>query len=319
MHKFVPGVGDSTMDVPFKPPQLAPRISLALSLAILACAARPAGAQQNQGFCNESLLAQIPARTAAAPSGSAFAQSVRTLSGTTRDQLTTSELMAGDVPEFLRHLVPVTVQRASGGRTASVTVCVLPDYLAVGSNTDFLFVPMGLRAALQVATRFGFVLPTPRLVDAIYAASSVKLDPQPLTPGAQMRSTPYVLYHTQLIKLQRQAWPAPLGALTSGDKKDLVLTERLWQFPGRVAIYGWHRAQGRPIQPLSTVHGARYADYSHGVRLVSRTAYVNGSARRIEDVLADPTLGPFLSGEGAMPHLAERLSKLIAELRAQNP
>ena len=50
--------------------------------------------------------------------------------------------------------------------------------------------------------------------------------------------------------------------LTAGPRKDLVLTSRLWLDPGKVAIYGWHRARGAPIQPLSTVHGAGYADYS---------------------------------------------------------
>ena len=76
----------------------------------------------------------------------------------------------------------------------------------------------------------------------------------------------------------------------AGHKKDLVLTNRLWQVPDRVAIYGWHRDVDRPIQPLSTVHGARYADYSHGVRLVSDTVYINGRKRPIDEVLGEPAL-----------------------------
>jgi len=66
------------------------------------------------------------------------------------------------------------------------------------------------------------------------------------------------------VKRERAAHAEPLGELTSGDKKDLVLTSLLWRVPGRVAIYGWHRAVNQPIQPLSKVHGARYADYSPG-------------------------------------------------------
>jgi hypothetical protein len=42
-----------------------------------------------------------------------------------------------------------------------------------------------------------------------------------------------------------------------------VLKQRLWLQAGRVAIYGWQRAGGTPIQPLSNVDGAGYADYSH--------------------------------------------------------
>lgn len=296
-----------------------PRVPIALACAVLCGAGLSARAVRASELCSPRLLAEIPPRPAGAPTGSEFARRVRALAGAARDQLVTTQLLAGDVPQFLRHLVPVTL-RSSRSSTArkpeSVTVCVLPDYLAVGSNTDYLFVPMGLAPALEVAGRFGFVLPTPKVVDAIYAASPVKLSPQPLTPDERMRSTPYLVYHTELINLQRASWPEPLGALVSGDKKDLVLTDRLWRDPGRVAIYGWHRAWDQPIQPLSTVHGARYADYSHGVRLVSRTVYVNGAPRQIENVLSDPTLAPALSAEGTMPHLLERLAALLDELRS---
>ena len=105
-------------------------------------------------------------------------------------------------------------------------------------------------------------------------------------------------------------WRAAHG----GNKKDLVLTSRLWQSPGRVAIYGWHREVDQPIQPLSTVHGARYADYSHGVRLVSGTVYVNGVKRPIADVLAEPALAKLLTSEGPLTRVAERLSALTARL-----
>lgn len=266
--------------------------------------------------CSEDALRNIPRRSARAPTGHAFAREVQHLTGPARDARVIGELRAGNVPAFLRRLVPVTLRGESADHeSVRLTVCVLPDYLAVGSDEDFLYVPMGLKAALDIAAQFGLVLPTPKLVDAIYAASPVKLDPQPLTASDEMRSTAYVLRHSELIALQRALHANPLGTLTSGDKKDIVLTPRLWQLPGRVAIYGWHRAEGLPIQPLSTVHGARYADYSHGLRLVSPTVYVNGEVpRRIEDVLADRTLAPLLSAEGPLSHLQEHLAALTARL-----
>ena len=79
------------------------------------------------------------------------------------------------------------------------------------------------------------------------------------------------------------------------------MSNRLRSKPGRVAIYGWHRENGAPIQPLSTVHGAQYADYSHGVRLVSSRAYINGEPRNLADILQDPVLAPIVSSEGAIP------------------
>jgi hypothetical protein len=163
---------------------------------------------------------------------------------------------------------------------------------------------MALPTALTIADRFGFVLPTPKMVDAIYQQSEVQLRPQPLPPGDAMRSTSYYWRHERRIRDQRRAGGAPLDALISGQKKDLVLSNRLLAKPGRVAIYGWHQAPGRPIQPLSTVHAERYADYSHGVRLVSIVAYVNGRPRSMLDLLEDPKLAPLLSDEGPVQGVA---------------
>ena len=73
-----------------------------------------------------------------------------------------------------------------------------------------------------------------------------------------MRSTNYSVRHDELVRAQRVAQDISLGSLTAGDKKDLVLTNRLWNHLDRVAIYGWHMLDGKPIQSLSTIHGWRY-------------------------------------------------------------
>ncbi|HXY96218.1 MAG TPA: hypothetical protein VEH00_04530 [Steroidobacteraceae bacterium] len=279
--------------------------------AFAAPAARPGA------LCDPDTVAAIPPRNAAAPAGSEVARRVEHLSGLERDALLREQLFAGNVPQFLRHAVPVTMSGGDRAHPFELTLCVLPDYLAVGSDHDFLFVPLGLEAALAVAQRFGFELPTAHIVDAIYATAPVKLVPQPLPPGDEMRSTAYLVHHTELIGEQRAALSAPLGELTAGDKKDLVLTSRLWTDPGKVAIYGWHRQVGAPIQPLSTVHGARYADYSHGVRLVSDTAYVNGVRHSLSELLAEAEPARLLTGEGPWPQLAQRLAALRDLLMAQ--
>ena len=293
---------------------------LCLCITLLSGSLQAAPRADDQGTpraargCDEASIREIPARPADAPGGQEFGHRADGLSGIARDALVRTQLLSGNIPAFLRHLAPIRLLDPGSGRHVEVTVCVLPDYLAVGSDSDFVFVPMGLKAALDVARYFGFELPTPKLVDAIYAEAQVKLQPQPLPAGEQMRSTAYFLYHNELINEQRDAVAAPLGALTAGEKKDLVLTSRLWRFPGRVAIYGWHRAANQPIQPLSTVHGARYADYSHGVRLVSATAYVNGHARPLAEVLGEPSLARLVSDEGSLPRLNERLQSLIDRL-----
>lgn len=223
-----------------------------------------------------------------------------------------AELLAGNIPGFLRRLVPVSLSgRIEGGRTVRITLCVSPDYLAIGSDDDFLLVPLRLGTALEFARRFGFVLPTTKVVDAIFEQARVRLRPEPLPASDEMRSTEYYWRHNEIVREQRLSLGAPLGALTAGDKKDLVLTERLVEKPDRVAIYGWHERVDEPIQPLSTVHGARYADYSHGVRLVSAVALVDGTRRRIVELLQDPALARVLSDEGSSRGLAELMGARV--------
>ena len=133
---------------------------------LLTLTAGTAGASAAGSVCDQPLAKSIPARAAGALTGSAFAERVRDLAGPQRDALVRRELLAGNVPSFLRHLEPVTVR--DGANT--LTVCVLPDYLALGSDRDFLFVPLGLEAALDIAGHYGFMLPTRKLVNAIYTA-----------------------------------------------------------------------------------------------------------------------------------------------------
>jgi hypothetical protein len=264
-----------------------------------------AAAHAAAGPCPEVLSQGIPARSPSAETGSEFVRQTAALSEPEREAVIAAQLMAGNLPGFLRSLKPVTLGgHRPGGEAVEITLCVTPDYLALGSDADFVRIPMGLRTALATAARFGFVLPTPKMVDAIYEQAEVHLRPQPLPPGPEMRSNAYYWEHQKRIREQRIKLRAPLGALIAGQKKDVVVSNRLWQKVDRVAIYGWHQHAGAPIQPLSTVHGARYADYSHGVRLVSVVAFVDGRARSIFDVLQDPRLAGIVSDEGPIIRLA---------------
>jgi hypothetical protein len=280
------------------------RRNILLGIAALLLAAG-ASARTPASLCAASARG-IPQRSAQAHSASEFVAAVVGMSERERDSAIRGELLAGNIPGFLRHGVPATLNATLlGGETVALTLCVLADYLSLGADDDFLRVPMGLDTAIAVAADFGFVLPTRRIVDLIYRQATVHLVPQPLPAGDRMRSTETYRLHNALVQEQRDATGASPGALTAGHKKDLVLSERLWSQPGRVAIYGWQRADGTPIQPLSTVHGAHYADYSHGVRLVSDVAFVNGKPWSIFELLADERLGPLLSDEGPLPRVAE--------------
>jgi hypothetical protein len=242
-------------------------------------------------------LLKLPARPADAIGGAEFARRTSGMSSEDRDRAVVAELERGNVPSFLGHLTPVKLTtHAPGGPAVAATIWVTPDYLAIGSDDDFLYVPLNYYSATVVADYFGCVLPTASMVDAIYEQSAHHLTPAPLPAGPLMRSNLYLEKHQQRIDEQRAG--LPLGDLISGHKKDLVLSNRLRQCPGRVAIYGWHLGPGHPIQPLSTVHGARYVDYSHGVRLVSDTVVVDSEPRSIYDALQDSQIAPVLSREG---------------------
>lgn len=261
--------------------------------------------------CSRRLARAIPRRSGRAQTGSNFIASLASTSGGSRDSAIAREAMTGNIPKFLRNLVPVTFTgRLGNGRETTITICVTPDYLAIGSDADYVRVPLGLGAAGQIADQFNMMLPTTRMVDAIYAQAAVRLSPRPMQAGSQMSSTPYFLRHNATVEDQRRAAGGRLGILVSGHKKDLVLTNRLASAPGRVAIYGWHRTNGRPIQPLSTVHGAGYADYSHGIRLVSQTAYVDGRAANLQELLQDRQYAQMLNDGGIIGRPAIRIAGL---------
>ncbi len=271
----------------------------------------------SQGPCDESLSQGIPAREPNAPGGRAFGREIRGLSDDERESRIEHELTAGNIPGFLRRLVPVRLQSPiTKAQGIDVTICAAPDYLAIGSDDDFVLMPMRLATALAVASRSGFTLPTPRIVDAIYSQAAVHFVPLPLPASDEMRSTDYSLRHNELIGEQRAALDVSLGSLIAGDKKDLVLTNRLRSHLDRVAIYGWHLTGGRPIQPLSTVHGWRYADYSHGARLISTRVFVDGRPRSIFDIMQDGRLAGALSNEGAIADVAGLIKSLDARAQA---
>jgi hypothetical protein len=271
----------------------------------------------------EALTQKIPARPKQALTGSQFAQNVAGMDRQQREQAIRDEVLRGNLPAFLRKLAPVEMRwQTTEGKSLTATIFVTPDYLAIGTDQDFLRIPMNLYTAAALAGQLGFVLPTRKMVDAIYHQSRFHFTPQPLPAGPQMTSTEYYLRHNRMIEEQAHATGITLGALVSGDKKDVVISNRLATNPGRIAIYGWQRAEGAPIQPLSTVHGAAYADYSHGIRLVSQIVLMEGKLRSIYELLKDPVLSRVFSDEGPLRglwSLAPASAEIPANLAALFP
>ena len=65
--------------------------------------------QASSGRCDQAPVDVIPSRASGAPAGREFARQVESLSGLERDAQIRSQLLSGNVPQFLRRLAPVTV------------------------------------------------------------------------------------------------------------------------------------------------------------------------------------------------------------------
>lgn len=241
---------------------------------------------------------KFPPRKKEAVTGSQFIHQVMNMSAEERDSVVYKEIADGNLPDSFRQPIYLTdsLQDAEGIRH-KVTLCVLPDFLAIGTDTDFLRIPMLPRTAQKLAELYEAILPTRKISDFIHCHSRIKLIPHPMTPDSTMTTIPVFARHDSIIESARQPNCQPLHTLISGHKKDIVITNRIAKEPGRLFIYGWHYQDGKPIQPLSAAHGIGYVDYSHGVRLIRDEVLVDGELHSLKDLLQDPILYRLFSDE----------------------
>jgi hypothetical protein len=268
----------------------------------------------------QSQVLPLPNRSTNAATGSEFLQHVANLDLKAREQEVYSQVLSGNVPTFLRHLCSVAVTNVIEGKTNTATFYATPDYLAVGSDADYLLMPISPGTAQRLADALNCALPTRKMVDAIYAAAEVKLTPTPIPPSPAMTTVEVFSNHNAIVRSQRaeQLAAHPLGALVAGHKKDVVISARLASAPGKVAIYGWHRTNGLPIQPLYLGHTNTWVDYSQCTRLVQQAMLVNGKSNTVSAVLADPALAPLLSDEGVIEQGRYAIAKDLTGLNELN-
>ncbi len=235
---------------------------------------------------------KLPPRPADAPGGAEMARRLAELPIVEREDAVITEVVRGNVPGWWRRFADVPVGPA--------VLHVAPDYLAIGSDEDFLRMPLSPTAAQALADLLECTLQTAKLVDTIFRAAPLKLEPQPMPPGPEMTTVAHFARHNELIEAARRAARVehPDGVLVAGHKKDVVLSPQLAELPDRVAIYGWHRSDGRPIQPLFFGHSVRWVDYSHGVRLVARDVGWGSGVRRLDELVRDDRWWTLFSEEG---------------------
>jgi hypothetical protein len=244
--------------------------------------------------CNSSRYLPIPKRKNNAITGNQFYHEVFAADRIKREELAKKEIMEGNVPSFLKKFVKIKTSIIDeDGKTIHAVYFVLPDYLSIGSDEDFARIPLTPMTAQMIADSLDCFLPTRKIVDDIYHAAKVKLEPVPMYAFRDSSVTMY--QHNLIIEGQKKL----KKGLIAGIKKDVVISGKISRDPkpDRVAIYGWHQLNGKPIQPLYTGHVNWYVDYSHGIRLVYRTIFVEKKPLDYIDVLKDTKLRKLLCDE----------------------
>ena len=254
-------------------------------------------------ICHVSLaqMLEVPQRSGLSPTGSQLVSLLAPLSLAAREDRIFQEIMSGNVPAFLRTLVKVTY--AQGGK--SISVWTTPDYLSLGSDDDYFLIPMTPILAQRIANELDCSMPTKLLVDRIYSAASLKLRPQPIPWSAEMVTIPVFSQHNDSVHALRDPHlpTHPVGTLVGGHKKDVIISHKIYSelktnVPSPVVIYGWHQLNGIPIQPVYNGHVDWYADYSHGIRLVSDSMQVDGEWMLYRTLVADGALYTLVADAG---------------------
>ena len=244
--------------------------------------------------CSPSRKMEWPLRSSSL-TGNEFYHQAFTMKWKERDSLALKEVLAGNVPAFLKKFVSVNVSiiDSSTNKTIKATYYVSPDYLSVGTDNDWARINITPYAAQKIADSFGCFLPTRKMVDDIYKAAKLKLEPVPMY--AFRDSTPTMWQHHLIVEGQRKG----RKGLIAGIQKDVVLSGKISRDSRteRVAIYGWHTLDGKAIQPLYTGHIYWWVDYSQCIRLIWRKIKVNGKWMDYTDVLKDPLLQKLLCDE----------------------
>lgn len=249
-----------------------------------------------------------PTRPATALKGSEFGK--RWMSNTKpadwagREDAITRELTSGNVAPFLWQWKEIVASK-SGPRTVYL---VMPDVLAIGSDTDFLRIPMDAITAQRVADHYACLLPTAKMVNQIFEQAGAQLESIPKqynwTEKDRTDSEPdrsikgsamagYVIHHNLI---EAQLMGRSRGQLVAGHKKEVIIAPGMDANPDRLYFCGFHhpkkRGPGNPNGFLQlgsgpSVHPSNFADYAQGARLVNPYMTIDGTTKLIADVLKD--------------------------------
>ncbi len=234
----------------------------------------------------------IPPRDPASETGSEFMNRIGDLPREEREEEIYRAAASGNIPGFLRETVLLNgTFNDLNGTPHTLEYEVMPDYLAIGSDEDFCRIPMTPGTAQRLADLFGGSLLTSKLSDHIWAKADFKLVPFNYVPvGNANELVSKFAEHNAQIERQLAEAGGRCGQLVAGIKKDVIISSRIAERPDRVVIYGWHKPDGKPIQPVYSGHIWWYVDYSHGIRFMNAQVLLDGRPVLVTDLLKDPVL-----------------------------
>ena len=128
----------------------------------------------------------LPPRPVGAPTGTQFTNIITPMALTERENWIYAQVVSGNVPNFQRTLVPVSVSATINGTSHTATYYAAPDYLAIGTDADYFLEPTTPLLAQRLCNALGYTLPTRKMVNQIWTNAAVKLTPQPIAPSADM-------------------------------------------------------------------------------------------------------------------------------------
>jgi hypothetical protein len=225
---------------------------------------------------------ELPPRPADAPGAGAIVAHLHDLTVEDREARVRSEVARGNVPTWLRSLRPVETSIQIDGRQHRLTFWAAPDYLAIGSDDDYFYVPLSPGTARDIAHRAGATLPAPGMVDAIWMAARHRFTPIRIQPDESIWSVRVFQRHDNMVQAQRRQYRARPGAFIAGHKLDVVVAS------GGLGLYGWHLSNGTPLQPLHPMDDAMPPHFSMGVRLVHRLALLDDRETDLACLLRAP-------------------------------
>ena len=254
-----------------------------------------------------AVLSSLLAKQARATSGDPWAELERSAQPAQRDAWAERVIRGGELDPVIWH--PVTMR---GG----LTVYVTGDQL----SWKGIRVRASNRIAQLAADELGALLPTAAIVRATHQAAERQIDALPEAPNPGASVAGWRRHEERIASaLARYGSPGrPHARLTSSTGKDYVLRAGAVR-PDLLLFYGWRSAQmgqtpwnvdfpepmiqdpqggGGVGAAIDGGHAIGYFDYSHGIRLVRRTAELDGQPIDLADVYrSTPELVSHLPGD----------------------